>query len=568
VAALFDTVAEQHGLAARLLGRPDGERLLTDLRHVAESLHREQLAAQLGLTGLLSWLRGRTSDAGDADRERSRRLDTDASAVQVVTVHTSKGLEFPVVLVPYGWDAFGGGSGEELPAGHDGRTRTLHVGGKDAPGYGAAVRAAAVEQGGEELRLLYVAVTRAVSRLVLWWGASRKTAGSPLHRLLLCDDPSSIPVSVGVPGDDDVRAAVEALGLPVEDVVDAPVAPLAPPAADLAVVPQAAVFDRPVDTGWRRTSYTGLTRAVHEAPSVGSEPQADVKDDEEPVLLPEGPVDPREEALRSVPSPMADLPGGTWFGTLVHAVLEDADLAGGPAAGLRAACAAHLAHRPVDLDPDVLADALLPAVSTPLGPLGGGLRWRDVPPGDRVAEMAFELPLAGGDDPTGRVLLGGVADLLDEHLPPGDRMSGYAARLRDPQLAGQPLRGYLTGSLDAVVRLDGPRYVVVDHKTNRLGERGAALTAWHYRQAALDDAVLAAHYPLQALLYAVALHRVLRWRQPGYDPEQHLGGVLYLFLRGMCGEGVGDPEAPPGVWAWRPPAPLVGAVSDLLAARR
>jgi exodeoxyribonuclease V beta subunit len=82
----------------------------------------------------------------------------------------------------------------------------------------------------------------------------------------------------------------------------------------------------------------------------------------------------------------------------------------------------------------------------------------------------------------------------------------------------------------------------------------------------MAEAMLQAHYPLQALLYEVALHRYLRWRLPHYDPERHLGGVLYLFLRGMCGPGVRFSDGTvPGVFAWRPPASLIVASSELLA---
>jgi exodeoxyribonuclease V beta subunit len=108
--------------------------------------------------------------------------------------------------------------------------------------------------------------------------------------------------------------------------------------------------------------------------------------------------------------------------------------------------------------------------------------------------------------------------------------------------------------------------VVVDYKTNRLGEPGSPLTAWDYRQPALAEAMLAAHYPLQALLYDVALHRFLRWRLADYSPDRHLGGVLYLFLRGMCGPEVRFADGTvPGVFAWRPPPKLVLAASDFLA---
>ena len=152
---------------------------------------------------------------------------------------------------------------------------------------------------------------------------------------------------------------------------------------------------------------------------------------------------------------------------------------------------------------------------------------------------------------------------------PDDPLAGYADLLQSPALGRQPLRGYLTGSIDAVLRVPAPtapRYVVVDYKTNWLGGRGRAADRVRTTgRPRWTEAMLAAHYPLQALLYAVALHRFLRWRQPGYDPDAHLGGVLYLFLRGMCG-----PETPtvdgavPGVFAWRPPAALVAELSDLL----
>jgi exodeoxyribonuclease V beta subunit len=158
-----------------------------------------------------------------------------------------------------------------------------------------------------------------------------------------------------------------------------------------------------------------------------------------------------------------------------------------------------------------------------------------------------------------------VGDCLERHLDPADPLARYADRLRSAELGPQPLRGYLTGSIDAVLRVDG-RYVVVDYKTNRLAPSDEALTARHYGAGAMAEAMLQAHYPLQALLYEVALHRFLRWRLAGYDPGHHLGGVLYLFLRGMCGPGVQAPDGSrPGVFCWQPPAPLVVALSDALA---
>jgi exodeoxyribonuclease V beta subunit len=274
-----------------------------------------------------------------------------------------------------------------------------------------------------------------------------------------------------------------------------------------------------------------------------------------------------DEQLRAVLSPMADLPAGTLFGTLVHAVLETVDPQAVDLLGeLRMRSAEQLTRHPGEVTPDQLAAALLPVMTTPLGALAGGLALRDLRTRDRLTELDFELPLAGGDRPSADVTLGELAPLLRRHLSRADPIVSYADRLASPEMSWQALRGYLTGSLDAVLRLPGPRYVIVDYKTNWLGgDGGEPLSAWHYRPAALRDAMTHSDYPLQALLYSVALHRFLRWRQPGYVPERHLGGAMYLYVRGMSGVDTPVVDGEPcGVFGWRPPAALVDELSTLL----
>ncbi len=258
------------------------------------------------------------------------------------------------------------------------------------------------------------------------------------------------------------------------------------------------------------------------------------------------------------------------MGNFVHRVLEATDFA---APDLRTALvaavagASRLGAPPLPADP--LVDALEAAVTTPLNPLLPGETLARVPRSDRLDELGFELPVAGGDHPTGSVRTAAIADLLDRHLEPGDRLAGYADRLRDPSL-DVGLRGYLVGSLDLVFRRPashGHRWYVADYKTNWLGPPGAPLSATHYTGAAMEAEMRHRHYPLQALLYTVALHRYLRWRQPGYRPETHLGGVLYLFVRGMAGPATPILDgATCGVWSWPVPAALVVALSDLMDA--
>src|SRR4029453_10348157 len=148
----------------------------------------------------------------------------------------------------------------------------------------------------------------------------------------------------------------------------------------------------------------------------------------------------------------------------------------------------------------------------------------------------------GGDTTNAEVTLGMVSPLLRRYLAPSDPLADYPDSLDDPALNTQALRGYLTGSLDAVLRIRRearePSYLVVDYKTNWLGGfDGEVLKNGDYPPAPMAAAMMSAHYPLQALLYAVAVHRMLRWRQPNYDPAVHLGGILYLFVRGMAGPG-------------------------------
>ncbi|UNX55079.1 UvrD-helicase domain-containing protein [Georgenia sp. TF02-10] len=584
VAALLEAV-NAAGVAERLMRRGAGERDLTDLRHVGQALHLAAVQDRLGVAALTDWLRRRVAEAEeDYTEERSRRLETDAAAVQVVTTHASKGLEFPVVYVPFGWDRYESRTPPVLRFHDDAGRRLLHVGGTADKGYDAARDRHLAEERGEDLRLLYVALTRAASQVVAWWAPSTNSAGGPLSRLLLGGPaPGQLPPDrVAVAADEQVAAALADLAarsggtIAVEQVTDRPAparwTPPAPAPPPLAV----ARLGRTLDRAWRRTSYTGLTAAAHAA-GVGSEPETTGVQDEADVVV-HGPggagagatgagaADPARLA-----SPMADLPAGAAFGTLVHGVLEQVDT-GAPDLGaeLLARCREAMTARVPGVDPQVLAAALAHVMATPLGPLAGGTTLAAVPPADRLAELEFELPLAGGDAPAGpAATLPDVADLLRRHLPADDVFAPYADHLA--ALGEAQLRGYLTGSIDAVLRLrpGGPRYLVVDYKTNRLGPPEEPLTAWHYRPAALAEAMMQAHYPLQLLLYLAALHRYLRWRQRGYDPERHLAGGLYLFVRGMCGPGTPAADGTPyGVMAWRPPAALVVELSTLLQGRR
>jgi len=591
VAALLETATAEKRIPERLLSQGGGERMLTDLRHLGQSLHAAMTSSQLGVGALVEWLRARISEAHHTGvSEVSRRLETDAKAVTILTVHRSKGLEFPIVYLPEAWDRHANGSDEgrilrlHEPTADSNGDCVLDVGGRHGPGRPERFSRYRAEESGEDLRLLYVALTRAKCQVVTWWAPSFNTRASALHRFA-CRKPTDPPEPKAVYdlNGDPFTGCQLGPGFSVEEMAPRTLTDWRPsPERQPAL--HARTFDRELDLTWRRTSYSALTAAAHGAdtsvPAAGSEPDLKREDDESASIASATssvPIagelvgSPSEDGLDR-PSPMHDLPSGAEFGTAVHAVFERVDpTAPDLSAALRQACAMTLAQGPAGtMSTEDLASALLPVFRTPLGPLADEQRLCDISPGDRLAELAFEYPLTGGDMTNADVTVGMLAPLLRRHLAPSHPLRGYPDLLDDPALTGQVLRGYLNGSIDAVLRIrpsgEPPRYLVVDYKTNWLGGLDSeVLKVGDYAPPRMAQAMMSAHYPLQALLYAVALHRMLRWRQPSYDPAIHLGGVLYLFVRGMAGPDTPRVDGVPcGVFGWHPSPSLVVELSALL----
>ncbi len=570
IAAVFEA-AQLAGMSRRVLGRRGGERHMTDLAHIAQLLQEIAHREHLGLPALRDWLRRQCAE-GESTAEHTRRLDSDAAAVQIMTIFVAKGLQFPIVYLPFAFNRNIRSRDDVLLYHDEHDTRCLYIGGKKDPGRQAAEALNSVDEARDNIRLTYVALTRAQSQVVAWWAPSKDEVNGGLSRLLRGRGVGDANVPDRCePGisDDDAWAAftawqaaggpsVEQSAMVTSDTVEPGLAP-----TGLAV----RHFHRWIDTTWRRTSYSALVRGAEEAAAVGiaSEPEVEVRDDEvEAVVVTEPGLD---SLAFGIASPLATMPGGATFGSLVHAVLETTDpSAADLATELTEQVARHVAWWPVDVSAAELGTALIAMHDTPLGPLGGDLTLRQIGLRDRLREFDFEIPLAGGDLRAAApdVSLFDVGELLHTHLPADDPLSSYAGRLTSAGLGDQSLRGYLAGSIDAVLRLPGQRYLVVDYKTNFLGDTPA-----DYNVARMTEAMLHSDYPLQALLYTVVLHRFLRWRVPGYEPGQHLTGVLYLFVRGMCGGHTPVVDGHPcGVFSWLPPAELVVALSGLLDAGR
>ncbi|HEY8664308.1 MAG TPA: UvrD-helicase domain-containing protein [Propionibacteriaceae bacterium] len=571
IAALMQALLA-NGTAARVNRLPEGDRLLTDLRHVAELLHAHQTASKLPPLGLVAWLDFQARQRAARGDDRSRRLETDEAAIRILTVHQAKGLEFAVVYLPELATRYVRTLNDDPITLHqevDGvKVRLLDVGGRGEPGRDERERLCRAEDDGESLRALYVALTRAKCHVTAWWGRTDKTAEAPLQRILFREARDDVKQRVEPRNDVEPRrfagadVVLEVMGNPKgrSEVSQTSIRPHAIQRQDLT---------RSIDVGWRRTSYSAITAPAHDSfqfdnPLLIDEPSEGPNEEvgELPVAVTVVP-DPALDAL----SPMAGLPGGVGFGSLVHVVFETFDPhSPTPEADLTNIVARETTRLPIPgVAKSELVAGLLPVLDTPLGPLADGLTLADIPARDRLAELDFEMPL--GSEAAGATVQA-IADSLDAWLPEHDPLRDYGEHLRQSPVDQRALRGYLTGSIDVALRIGG-RYLIIDYKTNRLGTPGSPLTLRQYTPSAMAAAMMEAHYPLQSLLYGVALHRFLRWRQLDYDPEHHLGGILYLFVRGMAGPDTPVIDGVPcGVFSWRPPTGLILELSDVLAGVR
>lgn len=568
VSAFFDRVWHDGGLMEKLLTGPTGERNLTDLDHLRELL--EGGGQVRNIHGLIEQLeRSMTESSDDGDAEAAeRRTDSDEDAVQLMSIHRSKGLEFPVVFVlgvhtkptvrvPYAIDIPGDG-------------RVVDFAPKAAMKGRSTWRGRAEQaEAGELRRLVYVAVTRAVHLCVLYCGPA---ADGPTAELLYgCPTapsdggPPPRLVSAGIRSGNVLRA----VPYPASTIERRWQRRSGPEPVDLAV----ATIDRSFDRLARRWSFTRIS-------GMRVQPQGYVEDGAS-VLLQETQPGPGaadeatpdgltvdESDVDGSTLPLGDLPGGAAFGTMVHRILERTDFAHRDlSAELDRQVGDAVSWSNWATDRARLVAGLTAALDTPLGSMFDGRALRSFTFADRLDELSFEIPLAPGLAPASRPTPGDIGRLALDHLDPTDPLRSWAADLAGGAMNTR-LAGHLTGSIDAVFRMGSadPRFVVVDYKTNRLGHLGVPLSGEDYRQEALVAAMIHHDYPLQALLYLVALHRYLRWRiGPEYRPESQLGGAAYLFVRGMTGANAPEGDGgSPGVFTWAVPPALIAAISDLL----
>uniref|UniRef100_UPI0030EDB485 exodeoxyribonuclease V subunit beta n=1 Tax=Pseudomonas guineae TaxID=425504 RepID=UPI0030EDB485 len=527
----FRAWLDEQKVAQRLLALVDGERRLTNLLHLAELLQTESLQRP-GLEQLLTWFNAQRSAEAHGE-DALLRLESDAERVQIVTIHTSKGLEYPLVFCPYLWDGALLRQHEDISCHADDGTPLLDLGSEQLDVHRELARH---ERFAEKLRLTYVALTRARDRLWLHWGPvdckPRKdgTLGdSGLHSSALAwllhgrqlpgeDALAELAEHVQNLSPPGLRAEVEQLvGISHGHMSLQPLRHAEASAAGEQRAPapqQLSTLQRSLHSAWRVGSFSGLAAGMHmEAP------------DRDGLVMPDA----------SEPGTgFFAFPRGARAGTCLHAILEDWARGKAPLAEL---IEPGLSGHGISNEWNAVAlEQLQQVVDCDLD--GQGLTLSGLNPVRRLPELGFTFPVDGLDMQRLRAILSDPAHGLPEP------MRDAAARLEFDSL-----KGFLKGFIDLTFEHDG-RWYIADYKSNWLGP-----DASYYGGDRLLQALASEHYYLQYLIYLVALRRFLRQRLDDFHNDQ-LGGAYYLFLRGM-------PSA--GVYFSRPADGLLDALDTLFA---
>ena len=410
-----------------------------------------------------------------------------------------------------------------------------------------AAQQAQQEAAAEAERLAYVAVTRAQSQLILIWARANGQEDSPLPAWLFGAEAAGAAIDSLT--DERLSDALASRKVPIS--IDGLVESLPsgkrwrPP---LVVEPLAlGSVPKRIDRSWGRASYSAW---IASSDDVQLHEQGRDRDPgaEESILA-------GAEPAWSETGPLAAFPRGAGPGDCLHRILEQFPFSAAEASEPRQRLDLITAElRRAGLDPDLQNDVLIgleQVLQTPLGGPLGALSLDRLGPHQRLPELSFDLPV--------------------QHVRTADLVAAFGCdaqarfgRSYSPALASLSInsRGFLTGSIDLVFQdPQQKRWWVLDWKSNWIGERRTGAEPGrcgphHYSQEAMEEQMLHHHYPLQAHLYLVALHRHLRWRLPDYDPEQHLGGYVYCFLRGMPGSVASSPEDAVGPGRIVEPVPL------------
>ncbi|MCP4297008.1 MAG: exodeoxyribonuclease V subunit beta [Proteobacteria bacterium] len=505
--AMMQSFMEQERIRENFLRFEDGERKLSNLIQLAEILQRAQLENQLDAQGLIHWMEMIEQNPEEYE-DNEIRLETDDEALSILTVHSSKGLQFPIVFCPYSWS-----TGKNLtetmfhdPENEDRLTLDLLK-----TQYNKDI--ASNEKVAEQIRLAYVAFTRAKACCYIAWGKIGGSKNSCYSRLFHQNFKNSKSTSFTGISVDDYWSDLKDLeqrskgSILVSDLPDGRMDNFEsglPEDLNLTVHE----LDKKLISDSRIYSFTGLTKKenlYHAESDIAKEDNGEVDSDE----APPAPI---------IETVLSDFPGGTNTGNFFHDILENTDFHAPPADEM---ITTKLAQYGFSNDLKGKAVELVELIrSLPLNSdflQTGSHTFASIPSKQVIKEMPFYFAL-------NRVNLSRARQLVKDC----EESAIHTALLNSLEFIDfNRINGFMKGFIDMVFCCEG-RYYILDWKTNHLGDRADS-----YSKEQMELKINDYHYNLQYIIYTVALHKYLKTRIPDYKFETHFGGIYYIFLRGL-----------------------------------
>jgi len=546
---MFRMLLSEEHVRERILKFPDGERRLTNILHLAEILHQESHDKKLGMTGLLKWLSVQINTDMLLSETHQLRLESDDLAVKIITIHKSKGLEFPIVFCPFVWDGALIKDGEiQFHDIDSNETPTLDLG---SNAFGNHLVLAQNEQLSENLRLLYVALTRAVNRCYLVWGRFNTAETSALAYLLHYREPVdnfiekenpvlSLKTGFSEKNDADFfedlkhiekksENNIKICPLPVEDTKDYSTK------EDRKAPLSYRRFSGNIDTTWKISSFSHL---ISRRPADEEAPDRDTIQD---FFTSPSETDQNLNERADIFS----FPKGTRAGIFFHDILEHLDFTADNPDQQRSLVSDKLhayGFEPKWQQP--VCSMIDHVLSMPLCIDNITLKLSSIQLENRINEMEFYFPLKPLSPDGLKKIFADYGNI--------DLFGDFPNRIG--KLSFSVIKGFLKGFIDMVF-YDQDRFWLVDWKSNYLGKN-----IEDYGKDALNSVMKKDFYILQYHLYVLALVQYLQQRIPGFSYEKHFGGVFYIFLRGV------DPEknSEYGVYTDLPDKDLVEALIKAL----